>query len=150
MLWSSNRIKPSLFSHPPETAYLWGLYQSDASTAPRLVMTTNSFLVNNLDPSEMQGGASCTSDRFTSKRDGCDAFNHIISSSTTNALGIEEYRQLLDRYAEPSQHMTINLRLGAGLPPWTCWSMNAWTTIIHVLHPLQASPFGYSKAQLIS
>ena len=28
-----------------------------ASTAPRLVMTTNSFLVNNLDPSEMQGGA---------------------------------------------------------------------------------------------
>ena len=84
------------------------------------------------------------------KRDGCDAFNHIISSSTTNALGIEEYRRLLDRYAEPSQHMTINLRLGAGLPPWTCWSMNAWTTIIHVLHPLQASPFGYSKAQLIS
>ena len=23
---AQNRIKPSLFSHPPETAYLWGLY----------------------------------------------------------------------------------------------------------------------------
>ena len=82
-----------------------------------LVMTTNSFLVNNLDPSEMQGGAKLYF-RQVHFSNVMVVMLLITSFQVRQQMPseLEEYRRRLIGYAEPSQHMTINLRLRQSWP----------------------------------